>query len=94
MDKYILENLKQARKNAVVKETIYSYIKSISELLITTPELFTKTCERFGISGEELLAIMNSDNLSNITFLDAIMAYNMNEVEAKSMPNYSNQLIK
>lgn len=75
----LLENLKVTRKKAIVKGTILSYIKSISELFITSPGLFNKVCSEFGLSSDELIQILNSENLSNLSLLDEIMVFSTKE---------------
>lgn len=79
MDKEIIESLKQIRKHSAIKRAFSSYSLSICESLIANPTLIAKTCNEYGITPKELLIIITKEDISNLSFLDEIMAYTSKE---------------
>lgn len=81
MEGKIQEKLKSLNKNAVLFGTLYSYVESITEMFLSDPEAFYSTCDKLGISLEEMLELLSTANLNNIALFDEIMDMNAKKDE-------------
>ena len=80
LSKYI-KSLKEIRKRAVSAKTLNSYVAALSDIFISDMQLFTKTCEDFGITEDELLEMLNNPSISNITLFDEILHANVTNIK-------------
>lgn len=75
--------LKKTRSNILIEKAIYNYKLFLINVFIKNYDIMLEVCNYFDITEKELLKILDSNKVNNLSFLDEISQYTNDLVKLK-----------